>query len=318
MAYSFWHKWIRDTLSVLAGLVLAQSVLAQISNQPSVQDLALKGDAVCTRCHDADEEVPVLAIGATKHGTQADQLTPTCISCHGASETHIKRPTNASERPKPTVVFSKNGAAPEAQNQACLSCHQGGMQVNWQSSTHAARDVTCSSCHKVHAKHDPVRDKLTQPETCFSCHKEQRSQINRPSHHPIAEGKMSCSSCHNPHDNHPKQLIKSSTNDTCYTCHMEKRGPWVHNHQPVTEDCAICHNPHGTVTSNLLKSRPPFLCQECHSHSSHPSQAAGLPTGMTGSSSLLGSVGRGCLNCHTNIHGSNSTENSATVGRFRR
>jgi predicted CXXCH cytochrome family protein len=99
---------------------------------------------------------------------------------------------------------------------------------------------------------------------------------------------------------------------------MEKRGPFVHNHPPVQEDCAICHQPHGTTIPNLLKARSPFLCQECHSHTSHPSQAGALPTGRTASNSLLGAVGRGCLNCHTNIHGSNSIENRATSGRFRR
>lgn len=98
---------------------------------------------------------------------------------------------------------------------------------------------------------------------------------------------------------------------------MEKRGPFVHIHPPVAEDCTICHQPHGTI-ANLLKARPLFLCQKCHSHTSHPSQASRLPTGRTSTNSLLGSVGRECLNCHTNIHGSNSSQISATVGRFRR
>jgi hypothetical protein len=72
----------------------------------------------------------------------------------------------------------------------------------------------------------------------------------------------------------------------------------------------------------LLKARPPFLCQECHSDSSaHVSQLAVRPTGPAGPSAnnvVLGSAARGCLNCHTNIHGGNSTVNSATAGRFRR
>jgi predicted CXXCH cytochrome family protein len=99
---------------------------------------------------------------------------------------------------------------------------------------------------------------------------------------------------------------------------MEKRGPFVHNHPPVQEDCAICHQPHGTTIPTLLKARPPFLCQECHSHTSHPSQAGALPIGRTTSTHALGSVARGCLNCHVNIHGSNRIENRATAGRFRR
>lgn len=283
------------------------------------EDMVLKGDAKCTRCHDETEVFPVLSIGKTKHGTVADGRTPTCTSCHGDSETHTSVPVGVKERPKPERVFGKKSATPvESRNQACLTCHQGSQRIGWQSSTHANRDVTCTSCHQVHVAHDKVRDKVIQSEVCFTCHKEQRAQINRPSHHPIKEGKVACSSCHNPHGDNPKQLVKSSVNETCFTCHMEKRGPFVHNHQPVTEDCTICHNPHGSTIANLLKARPPFLCQECHNASSHPSQASGLPAGRTTATSQLGSVGRGCLNCHTNIHGSNSTQNSATAERFRR
>lgn len=284
------------------------------------KDLVLKGDAKCTTCHDEGDSPRVLAIGKTKHGTIADKRIGTCTSCHGESDKHIADAEKGSRKPaSPDVAFgAKSATAVEARNGKCLTCHQGGNRVNWHSSTHAARDVACTNCHQVHTAHDAARDKATQTETCFKCHKEQRAQVNRPSHHPIVEGKMACSSCHNVHGDNPKQLVRASTNEVCFTCHMEKRGPFVHNHQPVQEDCAICHNPHGTTVANLLKTRPPLLCQECHSHTSHPSQATGLPTGRTTSTSLLGSVGRGCLNCHVNIHGSNSTQNSATAGRFRR
>lgn len=284
------------------------------------KDIVLKGDAKCTTCHDENDSPKVLAIGKTRHGVNADNRTPSCTSCHGESVAHQKEAGRGDKKPPmPDVNFSaKSKTSAQARNESCLSCHQGGNRIGWQSSAHSNRDVTCASCHKIHTAHDKVRDKKEQTETCFTCHKEQRAQINKPSHHPIPEGKMACSSCHNVHGDNPKQMVKSSTNETCYTCHMEKRGPFVHNHQPVSEDCSICHQPHGTTTASLLKTRVPFLCQECHSHDSHPGQAAGLPTGNTSSTSALGSVGRGCLNCHTNIHGGNSTVNSATAGRFRR
>ncbi|MEC5386129.1 DmsE family decaheme c-type cytochrome [Uliginosibacterium sp. H3] len=287
-------------------------------------DLVLTGDAVCTSCHDAsDDATPtlanrhpsVMAIGKTRHGTRADGRTPSCTSCHGESDQHRKTRGNT----KPDVLFSKQGATPvEARNAACLSCHKEGNRIGWHTSTHGLQDLSCSSCHSVHAQRDKVREKQTQAEVCFACHKEQRNQISKASHHPVVEGKMTCSSCHNVHGDNPKMLVKASTNETCFTCHMEKRGPFVHNHQPVTEDCGICHQPHGTTIPNLLKARAPFLCQDCHSHDSHPGQAAALPNAPSNSTSMLGTVARGCLNCHTNIHGGNSTVNSATAGRFRR
>ena len=266
-------------------------------------DLVLKGDAKCTACHDESDSPQVLAIGKTKHGTQADGRTPTCTSCHGESEGHLGY-KGSGKPPAPDRTFgkkSKNTAA--ERNASCLSCHQGGKHVNWQSSTHANRGVSCTSCHTVHNGHDKVRDKTEQTEVCFACHKEQRAQVNRPSHHPVIEGKMACTSCHDVHSDNPKALIKSSLNDTCFTCHMEKRGPFVHNHQPVTEDCGICHNPHGTTVGNLLKSRPPFLCQECHEPSTHQG-SIGSFTPRDGRDN--NALARGCLNCHTQIHGSNN------------
>ncbi len=100
---------------------------------------------------------------------------------------------------------------------------------------------------------------------CYTCHKEQRVQMSKPSHHPVPEGKMKCSDCHNVHGSiGPKLAKRDSTNDTCFTCHAEKRGPFVHQHEPVVEDCSNCHNPHGSTVAAMLTTRPPVLCQQCH------------------------------------------------------
>lgn len=327
---------LKSAVFLCASLLLANgAAAADNAREKSARDMVLIGDAVCTKCHDESEDYPVLAIGKTRHGVTADARTPSCTSCHGESAEHASKGSDRN-RPKPDITYrDMHSAVPSEdrvkgelgyaltpvseRNQACLSCHQGGMQIFWGSSTHATRDVACTNCHQVHTDHDRVRDKETQTELCFTCHKQQRAQLHRPSHHPVLEGQMGCSDCHNPHGSAgPKQLKRDSVNETCYTCHMEKRGPFVHNHQPVTEDCTICHNAHGTIVANLLKHRPPYLCQECHSHSRHPTGDPRLATGRTTSRSSLASVGRGCLNCHTNIHGSNSTEDRTIGTRFVR
>jgi DmsE family decaheme c-type cytochrome len=315
---SHWLPQIGLAMAFSAG-VAAQTTELKVGNfKLGKGDTVLRGDAKCTSCHDEtnDNGPRVLSIGKTKHGTVADGRTPSCVSCHGESTAHLKKGAD-NKRPAPERIFNKTVAS-HIQDEACTSCHKGGNRMHWDGSTHANRGVGCTNCHQVHTAHDRVRSRATQTELCFSCHKEQRAQLNRPSHHPVLEGKMGCSDCHNVHGNNPKQLKQASINETCYQCHMEKRGPFVHNHQPVTEDCTICHNGHGTTAANLLKARAPFLCQECHSHTSHPGQIPGLPTGITTSSTSLGAVARGCLNCHTNIHGGNSTQNNATAGRFRR
>ena len=308
--------------TLLAGAFFVSGALAQ---QEARKDLVLKGDAQCTRCHDAEDNPALLDIGKTRHGTLADGRTPTCTSCHGASEAHIN-PGAATKRPKPDRTFTKSSLTPVAErNEACMSCHRrDSTRSHWEGSVHQARDLACTSCHQIHTQHDAVREKRTQAEVCFACHKEQRTQINRPSRHPIPEGKVVCSDCHNPHGSvGPKLVKRDSVNDTCYTCHMEKRGPFVHNHEPVQEDCMNCHNPHGTVTENLLKARAPFLCHQCHTpHGPNVPQLLGrqvvpFTDATTGKNAINVTMARGCLNCHTEVHGSNNPSTTNPTPQFR-
>jgi len=300
--------------------LMAATAAAQDKPAPA-KDLVLNGDANCTRCHDENDTFPVLAIGKSKHGTRADKRTPTCTSCHGASEGHMNKPASGA-RPKPDVMFSKTAATPpETRSQACLTCHQGGKRIHWAGSMHSTRDVACTSCHEIHTGHDRSRDKRDQAEVCFACHKQQRAEIRRQSRHPTLEGKVTCSDCHNPHGSAgEKQLVRDSINETCYSCHMEKRGPFVRTHQPVQENCAICHNPHGSVHDNLLKVRAPFLCQTCHEPTSHRGTFAGITGGNSSSSSsnIAVTLARSCMNCHTNIHGTNNPKDVSNERTFRR
>jgi len=305
------------TFIAVALLMLASAVFpSDASAQPAPGKES--PEEICKACH--VESFNTYA--GSRHSMKADARTPAnrggCLVCHGdGALEHAKK--GGGRGVGGVINPGSKSVSADTKNGICLTCHQGDpARLHWQASVHAGRDVACTSCHQVHTAHDKVRDKLTQPQVCFTCHKEQRVQINKPYRHPILEGKVSCADCHNVHGNNPKQMVRGSVVETCYQCHMEKRGPFLHNHQPVTEDCTICHQPHGTTIANLLKSRPPFLCQDCHASSGHPVQLAGPPTGRTTSSSSLGTVGKGCLNCHTNIHGSNSTQNSATSGRFRR
>jgi DmsE family decaheme c-type cytochrome len=318
---------LQGWLLLAAALGVLAPLAAQAQDKAPRKDLVLKGDAVCTRCHDETEEYPVLAIGKTRHGTIADGRTPSCTNCHGESPTHVNKPADAKERPKPDRMFGKASLTPmESRNEACMTCHRrDAARSHWEGSTHQLRDVPCTSCHQIHTQHDRVREKITQTEVCFSCHKEQRAMMNRPSRHPIPEGKVVCSDCHNPHGSvGPKLVKRDSVNETCYTCHMEKRGPFVHNHEPVAEDCMNCHNPHGTVVENLLKARAPFLCHQCHTpHGANvptllgrPATAS-FPTVTSGKNPINITQGRGCLNCHTEVHGSNNPSVTNPTPQFR-
>lgn len=271
--------------------------------------------AICVTCHDS-ESMPDMSRSA--HAFVADKRTPDCVSCHGPSPTHARKPAGVSERPMPDFTFGKSAAnslSAADRSQICLSCHdRDANRMMWSGSRHVSADVACDSCHKVHSNHDKMVDKLTQAEACYTCHKTQRSQLMRPSHHPVPEGKMTCSDCHNVHGSSgPKLARHDSINTTCYACHVEKRGPLVHQHQPVVEDCVSCHNPHGSNVPAMLTARPPMLCKQCHT--AHAEGGLGLIGGQVGSALPLGAPGRNpinmwqgrsCLNCHTQIHGSNN------------
>jgi hypothetical protein len=67
--------------------------------------------------------------------------------------------------------------------------------------------------------------------------------------------------------------------------------------------------PHGTTADNLLKARPPLVCYQCHSGHGTPG-VAGIAPGVTTApkANTFIEQGRGCLNCHTEIHGSNNPD----------
>jgi DmsE family decaheme c-type cytochrome len=301
----------------IGGVCLAADAPAPAAE--SVAQKALAKDAVCTKCHDENENKQILAYYQTKHGVKGDPRTPGCQTCHGASEAHVRNPQGLRERPKPDVVFGPKSATPIAEkNETCLSCHKSDARTYWTGSNHQYRDVACVNCHEVHAPHDAVLAKATQPDVCFACHKSQRAQIHLISTHPILVAKVACSDCHNPHGSTaPKLLVKDTVNETCYTCHAEKRGPFLWEHSPVVDDCTNCHTPHGSTKPALLKARAPWLCQECHSgdHGAAINSGANLPTGnattinglqpLANQSPRAQTNARACLNCHVLIHGSN-------------
>ncbi len=291
---------------------LAPTAFAQKAYDPAPMPgatYAERGAETCMKCHD---EAPVTHILYTKHAQRADKRTPfashSCETCHGPSPEHLIKPAEGEKRASVSINFGKNSKnSADEQNAVCLGCHQGGQHVAWTGSQHQFADVTCSSCHNVHALRDPMTVKRTQSEVCFECHKTQRAQVLRLSSHPIREGLVACSDCHSPHGSFgPHQLVKATVNDTCYQCHAEKRGPFLWEHSPVREDCGNCHAPHGSTQMSLLKARGPWLCQSCHAAEFHPSTAfsgEGLPAPFGSARRQL--LAKNCMNCHTQVHGSN-------------
>jgi DmsE family decaheme c-type cytochrome len=265
------------------------------------------GADTCLGCHATPN---IVGLFRTAHARPNDDRGPfghgglQCEACHGPGGAHVKA---GGGPPAGMIVFGAKSATPvQEQNANCLGCHQNNTAHEWAMSAHATSDVACASCHTLHTPKDPMAMPATQVEVCTSCHQAQHTDLFKPSHHPLREGKMACTACHAPHGSSaPAALVKNTVTETCTSCHTELRGPFLWEHQPVAEDCGNCHEPHGSAQPAMLKIRPPFLCQTCHEGAGHPS-IVNTPQGLAGGkspSTLL--VAGGCVNCHSQVHGSN-------------
>jgi DmsE family decaheme c-type cytochrome len=275
------------------------------------------GSGVCLECHQKRSQTTARSPHFKRALKDAPVNADGCESCHGPGGAHVN--AGGGKGVGGIRSFGKNTPAAE-KSSVCLKCHQLSKQNSfWDVSAHKKNDVACDNCHSIHAL-DTMANLKNQVNTCGTCHKDIKARTNRRSHHPIVEGKLQCSNCHNPHGALGPSMIKaSSVNQLCYTCHAEKRGPFVWGHPPVEEKCTTCHTPHGAVHEKLLVQKAPNLCQECHDFQRHPGTRYSRETLFTGSAPSNRSFGRSCLNCHSNVHGSNAPTNPANhqnCGKF--
>ena len=266
-----------------------------------------RGADTCLKCH-ADPKV--MTIFKTPHAQRADSRTPfaglQCETCHGPGNQHAGRVRFGEQRPPILRFGARSPSGIPEQNAVCLGCHTNAGRTAWPGSVHQREGLACVNCHTIHATRDPVILTREQPPVCEKCHMRTRMEFNAAHTHPVRFGEMSCTDCHQPHGSFtPALLVRDTVNQTCDSCHADKRGPFLWEHPPVAEDCMLCHRPHGSNNPALLAQRPPLLCQQCHAPNDHPSipqTALGLPQNMP-SIFLLGSS---CVNCHSQVHGSNS------------
>lgn len=274
------------------------------------QTTGFVGDETCSTCHDSEAK----SLHETLHGKAQNAKTPAakngqaCETCHGPGQKHVD--SSKKEDIKRFTAMSARDAT-----DACLSCHNKGSHANWQGSMHDARNVSCVTCHSVH---NPKSEKaqlktVTVLQTCEQCHKQEAMKIKKAGHMPLqgsaallpTGGSMECTSCHSPHGSDNVRMLKAGNtiNEACTSCHTEKRGPYLWEHAAGRENCASCHDPHGSNNDRMLVAKVPMLCQRCHVSSGHPPVIYDTTQLAAGSNRM---VGRGCVNCHSQIHGSNS------------
>jgi len=293
------------TMSTMAagGATVALSAV-QVTPVAPVQPPAsgYVGEGTCLACHDDR------SYKGTKHGHAFNERTPAagqgCETCHGPGQAHV-------DSGDPALIRRPSQMAPAAVSELCTTCHNRAEHALWDGSQHNQRNLSCITCHSVHAPQGQIKAK-TQIALCSSCHRNVTNRQHRFTHMPIREGAMKCSSCHNPHGSTNVRLLRAGTtvDESCTSCHADKRGPYLWEHAPVSESCVTCHEPHGSNNERMLVSKVPFLCQRCHVTSRHP------PTVYDGyvlnnSQSANKISARGCVVCHQLIHGSNAPSGKA-------
>ena len=312
--FSTVHRLPFVYMVILMVVLLSPGLLLADEANESTGEYSDAAPQACLNCHGETSALPAHEMLQTAMARSGDADTPfgpenhACESCHGPSMEHVM----AQGKVPPGFLFD-NSSTTEQKNSTCLDCHSDQNRFHWSGTTHKLEGLACVDCHSVHKADDPVLSLETQPEVCYGCHKEQRAQFLRQSHHPVQAatgatshtGLLTCTDCHNTHGSGgPSQLKRSTINETCYDCHAEKRGPFLWEHQPVREDCTNCHTPHGSNYPNLLVARTPWLCQQCHAAPFHPATAySGDDVPPNGFDQRV--VGKDCRNCHNQVHGSN-------------
>lgn len=285
--------------STLACLMLMAACLLALPVAAFAQGEEYAGQKTCAGCH---EDI-ANAFSATIHSKAGywAQGFQDCESCHGPGAEHASSAD-------PSKIKNPASLEPKEVEDICLGCHNSARHLNyWKGSIHQRRDLSCVDCHSVHSSKSQA-DLLkagTQMDLCITCHTDIRMTLFQRSRHPMRDstrsdftGNMTCTDCHNPHGAVGDSLVDAlSVNDKCYECHLDKKAPVLWEHAPVKENCLVCHSPHGSNHPNLLVKDIPRLCQTCHFQGRHQTVA--------GSGNFVWAQSRGCVNCHTAVHGSN-------------
>lgn len=207
-------------------------------------------------------------------------------------------------------------------SETCAVCHEKEVR-NFKLAAHQRIAIPmegvkvegCEMCHgpgSLHVDAGGGRRKFIinpkkEPEMCFACHMEKKTEFSLPYHHPVLEGHMSCVDCHDPHGTNARPWTATSmedVNEKCFKCHKEQRGPFVYEHLALREGCTTCHKVHGSINDKMLTSRDWSLCLRCHSTQNNPGNIVGGASFNHSTSAVQGGV---CWSsaCHTAPHGSN-------------
>lgn len=175
------------------------------ARQKRVPAYSEEGADACLRCHSGGE---MRAVQSGPHFNLRNPGAPAahhyCESCHGPGSIHVSRAHGGRGFPPLTDFGRGEGKAPRVdQLAACMQCHgfvgEVRKTIGFYGSPHDRKNINCSTCHTVHAEHDPIKDREEQAATCFRCHRKMKTG------HPQFEAAsmnihvLPCAACHDVH-----------------------------------------------------------------------------------------------------------------------
>ena len=299
---------IRCMRNIDAALVSQLLILAAALPAAGQQSLptGYAGSQACAVCH---EDISNAFAKSPHHLVDTDKRrgweARACESCHGPGDKHAGS-ADAADIRNP----SKLAAA--ATDKTCLTCHLNTpTHIGRLQSSHAKDQVSCTTCHKIHANGPEglvARKPAEVNKLCAGCHLDVWTQFQRPNHHKLPEGAMTCVDCHNPHGSvRPAMTQTFASNEPgCLNCHGDLRGPFTFEHGPVRfEGCSTCHEPHGSANPRMLvRQEVRFVCLECHANLPNPNTSGTIGVVPPAFHDLLLPQYRNCTVCHQKIHGS--------------
>jgi len=155
-------RLVRSVPPLFAALVLALVAISArdahaaaapaAHTAPTTPGYSAKGADTCLTCHGGD--ATVAGIFRTKHARPGDASGPfghgglQCEACHGPGGAHVDAMGDTSK----IIAFGPNShSSVQQQNANCLGCHQANAAHDWASSAHAASNLACTSCHRLHS-----------------------------------------------------------------------------------------------------------------------------------------------------------------------
>lgn len=257
----------------------------------------------CGSCH----EDPVAAYSRGPHAGVVAEGVAMCTACHGDGTKHMETADAAD------II---GGAAistwpPQKQADACLSCHRRDFPAA--SRAEHRSEPLCWSCHAAAALHHAPPVQLVEAaehetfELCVSCHRETGTQFRMHYSHPVEAGTVDCTDCHDIHGREVRRDDRPAE-ARCGSCHQEQSRPHLFEHAAMEHGCSACHEPHGSPHRGQLRSAGNGVCLSCHVQATFPG------VGNVNHNFLL-SGGARCWDCHSQVHGSNTTPDLNPRGR---